>query len=503
MLFDKKGALIAKSKVTFEPYFSIEEGYAEQYAEVYWDKIKEASVSLKAKYPAEWERVIAVSITTMRDNCVCVDKDGKVLRPVILWLDRREADDVKLPLKQKLLFSAIGMGEGLKMHARVSPCNWIRQKEPEVWANTYKYLMFSGYVNFLFTGKMLDSTANMIGHIPFDYKNRCWQKPSGLTYPVTPVETEKLCDLVEPGELIGYVTEKASAETGIPVGMPVIAAGSDKGCETLGTGCNGDGIASLSFGTTATIQFTTTKYVEPTPFMPAYPAMIKGKYNPETQIFRGYWMVTWFKNEFAAKEELKAKELGISSEVLLDKLLEVVPAGSDGLLLQPYWSPVLKAPEARGAVVGFSDKHTKGHLYRAIIEGIGYGLLEGLKTMEKRAKFNIKRLTVSGGGSGSDAICQITADMCGLPVSRVQTYETSGLGAAMVGFVGMNEFKDLDEARDNMVHYGDEFLPNPENYRVYSVTYDRIYKNMYKCVKPLYAEMRNVRNILKNKQENK
>lgn len=498
MLFNKRGELVAKSKVVFEPYFSIKEGYAEQYAEVYWNTIKEASQKLKKEFPEKWTDIRAVSVTTMRDNCVCVDKDGKVLRPVILWLDRREADDLKYPAFNRFLYSLIGMREGVKMQGRVSACNWIMQKEPEIWKNTDKYLMFSGYVNYLMTGNMVDSTANMIGHIPFNYKKKEWQTAKDLTYPMAPVPREKLCKLIDPGEVVGYITKQAAEETGIPEGMVVIAAGSDKGCETLGTGCTGDGVASLSFGTTATVQLTTKKYVEPLKFMPAYPAMWKDRYNPETQIFRGYWMVTWFKNEFAAKEEQMAKELGVSPESLLDKMLDDIPAGSDGLLLQPYWSPILKAPEAKGAIVGFNDKHTRAHLYRSIIEGIGYGLVDGLKTMEKRASYNIKYLTVSGGGSVSNMICQITADMFGLPVRRVQTYETSGLGAAMIGFVGIKEFSDLDEASKSMVHYSDEFLPNMENNRKYMLIYNMIYKKMYKCVKPLYDSMNEVKKLMED-----
>ena len=495
ILFNKSGDIIGKCKIPFEPYYSLNEGWAEQDASVYWEKFVEASKKLKEKCPDDWENIEAVSVTTMRDNCVCVDENGNALRPVILWLDRREASAVKIPFFNKFVLKLVGMYEPMIKQSMVTPSNWIRENEPEIWKNTYKYLMFSGYINYLLTGKMIDSIGNMICHLPFDYRKKKWMTKKDLTYCAFPVENEKLFDLVEPGTIIGEVTEKAAIETGIPIGTKVIAAGSDKGCETIGTGCCGNEIASLSFGTTATIQITTEKYIEPSTFMPAYPSMIKGKYNPETQIFRGYWMVSWFKNEFAQNEEQKAKLLGVHPEKLLDEMLKYIPAGSNGLLLQPYWSPILKAPEARGAIIGFSDKHTKAHIYRAIIEGIGYGLIEGLKEMEKRAKYNIKMLTVSGGGSSSNMICQITADMFGLPVKRVQTYETSGLGAAMVGFVGINEFKDIEEATKCMVHYTDIFYPNEKDHKLYMQIYERVYKKLYKRVQPLYDEIKNINKI--------
>lgn len=496
MLFNKNGDIIGKSKIAFEPYFSEKEGWAEQDASFYWEKLLEASQTLKEQYPEEWKNIKAVSVTTMRDNCVCLDKQGKPLRPIILWLDRREASPVKVPFLNKMIFKLVGMYEPMIKQSMVSPSNWIREHQPEIWEKTHKYLMFSSYINYLLTGKTIDSVANMIGHIPFNYKKRVWMTPKDLTFCAFPIEREKLCDIVEPGTIIGEITPEAAEQTGIPVGTPVVAAGSDKGCETLGTGCTGDGCASLSFGTTATVQITTDKYVEPLTFMPAYPAIIKGKYNPETQIYRGYWMVTWFKNEFAHKEEALAKELGLSPEALLDKMIADIPAGSDGLVLQPYWSPILKAPEAKGAIIGFSDKHTKAHIYKAIIEGIGYGLIEGLKEMEKRAKYKVEYLTVSGGGSGSDMICQITADMFGIPVKRVQTYETSGLGAAMIGFVGIDEYKDTDDAQKHMVHFKEEFVPNDKNHKRYMLTYQKIYKKLYKRVQPLYGEIKAINKIL-------
>ena len=233
----------------------------------------------------------------------------------------------------------------------------------------------------------------------------------------------------------------------------MIAAGSDKGCETLGVGCRDLSCASMSFGTTATVQITSQRYLEPLQFMPAYPASIPGYYNPEIEIFRGYWMISWFKKEFGVREMIEAEARRVSPETVLDEKLADVPPGSQGLVLQPFWSPGLKMPEAKGAVIGFGDVHTRVHIYRAIIEGINYALIEGLENIEKKSKVKVKRIAVSGGGSQSNAICQITADMFNRTVVRGQTYETSGLGAAINGFVGLKVFSSYEEAINNMVHY--------------------------------------------------
>ncbi|NCA67589.1 MAG: carbohydrate kinase, partial [Clostridia bacterium] len=286
--------------------------------------------------------------------------------------------------------------------------------------------------------------------------------------------------------------KEAEEATGIPEGTKVLASGSDKACETLGVGCINDCCASLSFGTTATIQTTTPEYIEPITFMPAYPAVVKGRFNPEVQIFRGYWMISWFKEQFAKHEEVLAKQRGVMLEDILDERLENIPAGCNGLLLQAFWTPGLKEPEGKGAIVGFTDVHDKDHIYRAIIEGIGFGLMDGLKAMEKKSKHPVKFLTVSGGGSSSNIICQITADMFGRPVKRVQTYETSGLGSAMATYLGLGIYESVEDAVEKMVHFSDCFEPNMEDHKIYAQIYDKVYSKMYKRVKPLSIAIRDI-----------
>ena len=172
--------------------------------------------------------------------------------------------------------------------------------------------------------------------------------------------------------------------------------------------------------------------------MPPYPGALPGTYNTEVMVYRGFWMVSWFKKEFGLREQQIARERGIAPEALFDELIRDVPPGSMGLTLQPYWSPGINTDaDAKGAIIGFGDVHTRAHIYRAILEGLGYGLKEGLLVLQKRNKVPITSLRVSGGGSQSDAALQITADIFDLPAERPHTYETSALGAAIDAAVGL------------------------------------------------------------------
>jgi sugar (pentulose or hexulose) kinase len=306
------------------------------------------------------------------------------------------------------------------------------------------------------------------------------------------VDREKLPHLVQPGEPIGQVTPLAAEQTGLPKGTPVIACGSDKGCETLGAAGSDLHTVSLSFGTTATVQTLSPTYIEPIRYLPPYPAPVPGFYNLEVEIFRGFWMITWFKEQFAHQEVHRAAELGIPAEQLLEQCLERTAPGAMGLVVQPYWGPGLDRPHAKGAMIGFGDVHTRDHIYRAVIEGLGFALQEGKERIEKKSTVPVLRACVSGGASQSDAICQIMADIFNLPMERGATHETSGLGAALVTAWGLGWFSSLDEAVRCMVHLEKRFEPDPDHVEIYQELYARVYARMYRALDPLYTQIKNI-----------
>jgi len=488
VLIDGDGNILLKEQVKFKvPYLSEKPGWAEQNGEFYWDNICKISKGLKGKANELWDEISVVSITTIRDTNICLDEDGKPLRPAILWLDKRKAKaKERLDFKRRACFKAVGMSKTVDMIRKASACNWIKENEPSIWDRTYKYLMISGYMNFKFTGKMIDSKANIVGHVPFNHKKGEWLNEKELTYAVTPVPKEKLCDLVDAGTLIGSITKAASLETGIKEGIPFVATASDKGCETIGLSCTTSDKGAISFGTTATIQFTTDKYVEPQRFFPAYPGAISGRYNPEIEIYRGYWLISWFKREFAEKEVSEAKKLNISPEELLNSRLKDIPPGCNGLILQPYFTPGVAMPNARGAVIGFSDVHTRIHIYRAIIEGINFALIEGMKMLEDRMGTKTKEIYIAGGGAQSDEIAQITANMFGLPVIKTQTHEAAVIGSAALAFTGIKRYENIDDALDNMIHVKNRFEPDMEEHDIYRKLYSDIYCKIFDKLRPLY-----------------
>ncbi len=492
LVFDPRGNLLHKVRVPIEPYYSTAPGLAEQDPEVFWNAVCQACQGLWAQ-GVDRSSLAAVALTTQRSTVLNLDRDGRPLRPAIHWLDQRRTEGVR-PVGGLwgLAFRLAGASDTVAYLQAEAEANWIQKHQPEVWKATHKYVFLSGFLTHRLTGRFVDSVGCQVGYVPFDYKKQTWEAPWGWKWQAVPVDKSLLPDLAPVASTLGEITPQAAAATGLPAGLPLIAAAADKATEVLGAGCLEPHIACLSYGTTATINTTHRRYIEVIPLIPPYPAAAPGYYSFEIQIYRGYWMVTWFKQEFGLREERLAAERGVEPEVLFDDLVRAVPPGADGLVLQPYWSPGLRfpGPEARGAIIGFSDATTRAHIYRAILEGLAYALREGAERTERRAGVKIIELRVAGGGSQSEAAMQLTADVFGLPASRPHVYEASGLGAAIDAAVGAGVHPDFPTAIREMTRVRDTFEPDVRTHERYDELYYGVYKQMYRRLRPLYERMR-------------
>lgn len=495
LLFDLQGNLLGKGKVELEAYYSKHPGWAEQDPEYYWAMLGEACRRLWDQVDIDRGLIRGVSLTTQRGTVIHVDAEGRPLRPAILWLDQRRAE-----VRERIrgpwgwLFKLVG-AEGAVEHFRAqAEVNWVAQEQPEIAAKTDKVLLLSGFLSHRLTGRFVDSVGCCVAYLPFDYKRLRWAAPRDWKWQALAVRREQLPELFKPGERLGEISAEASRHTGIPQGLPLIAAGADKACEVLGAGALEPTIACLSYGTTATINTTRARYLETVPLIPPYPAAIPDHFNTEVMIYRGYWMVSWFKREFGLREMQQAREQGVEPEQLFDELVNGVPPGSMGLTLQPYWSPGIREPglEAKGAMIGFGDVHTRAHIYRAILEGLAYALRQGKERIEKRSGTPIVRLRVAGGGSQSDAAMQLTADIFGLPAERPHVYEASGLGTAIDCAVGLGLYPDVASAVAGMTRVGRVFLPQAEARQIYQRLYGEVYLRMYRQLRPLYRSIREI-----------
>ena len=487
VLVDAQGNILDKVKKVYqEPYYSKYPNWAEQSPQTYWEIMCSACRELKQRQAARWDSIIAVTCTCIRGSAVCFDENGEPVRDAILWLDKRRATGMPpLSLKTRTMFRAARLTDTIEVLRSGFYCNWLALNEPETWAKTKTYGLLSTYYNVKFTGILTDSNATMCGILPYDTKNHSWYPKSDFHRELYLIDDSRLFELVKPGTVLGGITEQAARETGIPQGLPFVVTGSDKMCETLGLSCTTADTAAISLGTLSSIQVPSRRFFTMQMVLPPFPSLT-GDFLNELQTYRGFWLVSWFKEQFGQKEVEAAGKLGVSAEQLLDEQLGTVPPGCDGLIMQPTLTPEAVTPHARGVFLGLTEVHTRMHFYRAIVEGISFILYDGLKALEKAGKTEVMRAFIAGGGSNSPYICQIVADVSGLPIYRIQTGEASGLGSSILAFVSLGVFPDIDSALAAMVHEKDHFDPDPQVHALYKRMYYQIYHKMFPRLVKLY-----------------
>ncbi|WKE66920.1 FGGY-family carbohydrate kinase [Gallaecimonas kandeliae] len=495
LLFDREGQLLAKRQQAFQPpFYQGPGGSAELEAQHFWQALCQASKGLLRETGIDPKAIAGAALTTQRGTLLHLDGEGQPLRPAIIWPDRRRASQLPaIPWHWRLALMAAGQLGTVRHFQAEAEINWVAQHEPRVHAEAKKVGLLSAWLTLKLTGQYRDSVASQVGFLPFSYRRQAWAEPWDWKWQALKVRRDQLPELVAPCQLLGELSLDAAEATGLPAGLKLFAAGGDKQAEVLGAGVAGEELASISLGTTATITGLSHKYKEAVRFLPPYPALVPGAYCLEVQLNRGFWLLRWLLQEFGEVETQAAKAEARAAEEIVEELISAVPPGSDGLVFDPHMAPgvIYPGPEARGALVGLTDGHSRAHLYRALIEGIAYALKAGKDRLEKAKGQAFSGIRVSGGGSQSDTVMQILADVLGQPVSRPHTFEASGLGAAMAAAVGLGWYPDMAAAGEAMCHQGQCFWPQPEHQRTYQRLYQEIYKPIYGKLRPLYKRLLN------------
>ncbi len=490
LVFDHHGQLITKVSHKVTCYHSPHFGWAEQDPDYCWQQVCQTIQLLWQKSNILPAQIAGVALTTQRNCVVHLDDTNHALRPAIMWPDSRRATNVPLlSPRWRASFVIVGMTKRINYFQRESEINWVNENQPEIAQRTTKICFLSGYLNYKLTGQLKDSIASQVGYIPFDYKKRCWADKSDWRWQAIAAKPQQMIDLVEPGDLIGPLEQQASLATGLVVGTSVVSAGADKACETLTSSGASSSVASISLGTTATISITQPKYREAFRYLPPYPSLVEQQYINEIQLQRGFWLLSHFIEQYGTADQIEAEKLGISVEALVCRRISEIPAGSDGLFVQPFWSPgvIYPGPEARGSIVGFTPNHQRNHLYRALIEGILYSLKEGLERLKRISPEPISLIRISGGGSQSDVVMQMASDIFNLPCETLHTHETSGLGAAIAVAKCTGYYTNIAQAAQAMSKIGQRFEPQAD-----AVLYQQIYQQhsryIYRHLKPFYQK---------------
>jgi len=452
VLYNQSGELIASAFEEYKTYYP-EERFHEQNPEDWWNAVKITTQKVLKESKIDIKDVVGLGFDAQMCGCVPVDKKGNLLRKsAIIWSDSRSLDQTERVLN-KLGFKKWYMltGGGLRPeNYSAHKIMWLRENERNIYNKTYKFLGAKDYLIMKLTGSFITDYGEASTTALLDLQKRDW---SEVLLNATEIPLEKLPELHQSTDVVGYVTSEAAEELGVRPGLPVVAGTGDVCATTTGAGAISEGDVFNYIGTAAFIAISSKKPIlspESRPYVFCH--AVPGMYISNMSIYCGGQAYRWLRDVICDKEKIVAREKGIDAYELMNEKASGINAGSDKLLFIPHLmggSTIQKSPNTRGAFIGLGINHNKNHLIRSVLEGVAFGLKQVMDEFEKLSKMQIRELSVTGGGGKSSLWRQIIADVMNKKVLRTSiAQETGALGTAIITGVGVGLFKDFSVIKE-------------------------------------------------------
>jgi xylulokinase len=474
LLMDPAGTVVAVGRSDYG-FDTPHPRWSEQAPDLWWDATVEAIAAALAEAGIAGSQVGAVGLTGQMHGLVLLDEAGGVLRPSILWNDQRtdaECDEIRRLVGRTELIATTGNDALTGFTA--PKILWVRRHEPDVFDRVRHVLLPKDHVRYRLTGGFAADKADGSGTLLFDLGRRDW---SPLVLDALGIPARWLPPTHEGPDVTGLVSEEAAAATGLRSGTPVVAGGGDQAANGVGVGAVRPGIAAVSLGTSGVVFAATDgPVIEPDGRLHAFCHAVPGTWHVMGVMLSAAGSLRWFHDTLAPDRSYAA----------LDEAAAAVPAGANGLVFLPYLTGERTPhpdPTARGAFVGLTVRHGLGHLARAVMEGVAFGLRDMVELMPPT--LGIEEVRVAGGGARSPLWVQIIADVLGRPVRVMGTYEAAAHGAAMLAATSQGAFGSVQEAADAIVEVGPAIAPGGAT-GAYADAYP-LYRDLYPALRPTFA----------------
>ena len=455
-------------------------GWAEQDADgVWWSDFCQISRALIAKAGIRPERIAAVSASAIAPTMLPLDENDRPLRPAILYgIDTRAGQEIA-DLTDELGEDAIFQRTGHALSAQsVGPkVLWYRRHQPDLFCQTRRILTAASYLTLRLTERAVVDNYVAPYFTPFfDVGQLAWH--ADWVERVCPVDW--LPETMWSGEPAGVVTARAAEETGIPQGTPVAAGTADALAEAIAAGVTAPGDMMVMYGTTLFLIQITARH-QPQRDLWASVGAMPGEAVLAAGMSTAGALLRWFRDELARDETLRAEAGGPNAFASLSDAAAQIPAGSGGLITLPYFSgerTPINDLDARGAFFGLTLSHTRAHLYRSLLESIGYGLRHNIDAM-READAMPQRLVAIGGGVQDPLWLQICSDITGLPQDLPKRSIGAAYGDAYLAGMAAGIFDDWRVLRESWARIDSRITPKDEAKAVYDAGY-AIYRDLYR-----------------------
>ena len=501
VVIDEQGRVLGSHFVEY-PLSIPKPGRAEQDPEDLWQGSAETMRIAVEKAGVSPADIIAACLSAQSPGCILIDADYRVLRPLHIWMDRRataQCDWIREHIGVERVRALTGLGV-IDPYFGVTKILWERDNEPELYRRAIKSLNQKDYIMMRMTGELATDPCNatLMG-IAYDYRRHDWD-PDMLA--ALGLERSKLPDVRDYEEMIGRVTAEAASVTGLLEGTPVINGTVDGASAWLSMGCINPGDSVLTLGSSAcwaVVHRVGAEGIHPHADMENAPTGLLAIENvaaPNTYLTFGATnsagaSFRWFRDQFGRQEMAQGAERGIDPYDLLTAQAAQVPAGSEGLIVLPYFMgermPIWDT-DARGVIFGLSLTHTRGHVIRAMMEGVGYSVYHNISIAKAYGLEIRPPMPLVEGGALSPLWRQIISDVCDIDTVFMAGAQGAPFGNAVIAGVAMGVFEDYNVIK-SWLKYSDYAYPDPERHALYEKLFET-YLALYQSVRPHYERIK-------------
>lgn len=479
LAIDEAGTILAEATATYDLYHP-KPLWSEQDPEDWWQATVKTVREVVAKAELAREDVKAIGLSGQMHGSVFLNKQGQVIRKALLWNDQRTAAEC-----DEIEERAGGRKQLIKMVANPALTGftapkilWLRNHEPKNFEKTVKVLLPKDDVRRRLTGELATDVSDASGMLLLDVAKRQWSKKllSKLD-----LDLDLFAKCYESEEVTGQLTATAAELLGLTTDCLVVGGAGDCAANGVGTGVVSKGVLSTSIGTSG-IMFvhSDTVEIDPRGRLHTFCHAVHGKWHMMGVSLTGGGAFDWFTTKLFPE----LATLGQKPYEILNEEARAVPPGAEGLFFLPYLAGERTPhadPHARGSFVGLTLKHGRGHLARAIMEGVAYAMRDSLEIIEEM-KVPVKQIRASGGGSKSPLWRQIQADVFGQKVVTINAEQGPAYGVALLAAVGAGAYKDVAEACAATIRVVSETPLDKAAKR----TYDRgfpLYQDLYRSLR--------------------
>jgi len=448
--------------------------------DVYWLACKKGIGEVLKRSGIKVEAITALSISSQGETLIPVDRTGEPLRDAIVWLDTRAKDEsleISRTFAPDEFYHVTGLPNVNPMWPAVKIL-WIKKNQPHIFSRTFKFLLLKDYLIYRLTGEFVtDPTiSSSTGFLRLQEKD-WWDRMLDFIG----IDRDQLPRIVDSKEVVGKIAPQVASELGFSHNTLIVTGAMDQMAGAIGAGNVVPGIITETTGTALTIIATVDEPIyDSKRRIPCSPHAASNKFVLMPYSETAGIVLKWFRDTFNLKDKG-----GKETYDALVKLAKDVPAGSEGLLALPHFAggfcPDFN-PEARGAFVGISFNHKKGHFVRALVESIAFMLRQNVELLRELG-VRVEKVKSLGGAAKSDFWLQVKSDVLNLPVELPKYSEASSLGAAILAGVGAGIYKDIDEAVKVAASVKKTFRPQGRNVSVYR----GIYRNYLDLYQKLYG----------------